>query len=58
LQQGTQVLIRVVSDLRGIAKAYPAAAPHVAEANDAIRKIMAAIMQHANPGEPAAPPVG
>lgn len=53
----TKVIIGVVHDLQGIAKAFPAAAPHVRDANDAIRQIMVVVMQNSAPGEPQAPPV-
>jgi len=56
MQQTTQSLISVVNTLRGIAKAFPEASPHVQEANEAIRRIMAAIMKNSQQGEPAAPP--
>lgn len=56
LQSGTQDIIQIVAKLRGIAKAYPAAAQHVATINDEMRQIMRIVMQHQNPGEPAAPP--
>jgi hypothetical protein len=56
MQQGTQLVISIVNNLRSIAKSYPEAAPKVAEANNIMREIMAALMQHQNPGEPAAPP--
>lgn len=49
--------IQIVSNLRAIAKAYPSAAPKVVEANNIMREIMAAMMEHQTPGEPAAPPV-
>ena len=49
-------MISIVNNLRSIAKSYPEAAPKVAEANNIMREIMAALMQHQNPGEPAAPP--
>lgn len=56
MQQATQLLIGVVGALRAIAKSYPQAAPHVVEANDAIRKVGLAIMQSQPAGEPMAPP--
>ena len=56
MQQGTQDVIEVVQKLRGIAKAYPSAAPTVAKINDLLRELMAAMMQHASPGEPMSPP--
>jgi hypothetical protein len=56
MQQGTQLAIQVVSNLRTIAKAFPAAAPHIAEINNLMRSVMAAMMQHSQTGEPAAPP--
>jgi hypothetical protein len=58
MQQGTQDVIEVVQKLRGIAKAYPSAAPTVAKINDLIREMMGAMMQHQTPGEPQAPPNG
>jgi hypothetical protein len=56
MQQGTQDVIEIVQKLRGIAKAYPSAAPTVAKINDLMREMMAAMMQHQTPGEPMAPP--
>ncbi len=50
------MVLGVIRDLRSIAKAYPEAAPHVAQINDLMRKVMSAMMQHSQPGEPAAPP--
>ena len=58
MQQGTQLLIGAVSNLRAIAKAFPAAASKVAEANNLLREISALMMQSQNPGEPQAPPTG
>lgn len=59
MEQGTQMMLQVVNGLRAIAKAFPGASPAVAEINELIRgKVMPAVMQHAEPGEPAAPPVG
>jgi hypothetical protein len=57
-QQGTQIAISVVSNLRAIATAYPSAAPFVAQINDLMRQVMAAMMESAKPGEPSAPPQG
>ena len=56
MQQGTQIAIRVVNDLRTIAKAFPGAAPAVAEIHDKMRDVLKAIMQQGTPGTPAAPP--
>ena len=58
MQQGTQLAIQVVSNLRTIAKSFPATAPHIAEINNLMRQVMAAMMEHAQPGEPQAPPQG
>ena len=58
MQQGTQDVIEVVQKLRGIAKAYPTAAPVVAKINDLMRELLAAMMAHQTPGEPASPPLG
>lgn len=57
MQQGTQDLIEVVQKLRGMAKAYPSAAPTIAKINDLMREVAAKMMQHQTPGEPQAPPV-
>jgi len=57
MQQGTQDVIEVVQKLRGIAKAYPSAAPTVAKINDLMREMIAKMMQHQSPGEPQSPPV-
>lgn len=56
--QGTQLLISVVNNLRAIAKAYPGAAPKVAEMNNLAREIAQEIMKAAPPSEAQAPPVG
>lgn len=56
MQQGTQLVIQIVGNLRSIAKSYPEAAPKVEEANNIMREIIAAMMKHQAPGEPAAPP--
>lgn len=58
IQQGTQLAVRVVNDLRTLAKAFPGAAPAVAEIHDKMRDVMKAIMQQGTPGESAAPPTG
>ena len=58
MQQGTQLLISVVNNLRAIAKQYPAAAPKVAEANNLMREIAQEVMKASQPPEPAAPPIG
>ena len=58
IQQGTQLAIRIVNDLRTLAKAFPGAAPAVAEIHDKMRDVMKAVMQQGTPGEPAAPPTG
>jgi len=56
MQRTTQSLISVVNTLRGVAKSFPEASPHVAEANEAIRKILASIMKASSPGEAQAGP--
>jgi hypothetical protein len=56
MQQGTQDVIEIVQKLRGIAKAYPSAAPTVAKINDLMREMLASMMQTQSPGEPMAPP--
>jgi hypothetical protein len=56
MQQGTQMAISIVQNLRTIAKAYPGTAPFVEQINDLMRKVMAGMMEHQQPGEPAAPP--
>lgn len=58
MQQGMKLIVDVVTNLRAIAKAYPAAAPKVAEANSVMREISALMMQSQHPGEPSAPPSG
>lgn len=58
MQQGTQMVMLVVQGLRAIAKGFPAAAPAVAEANDVMRKVMAAMMESQGTGEAQAPPIG
>jgi len=54
--QGTQLVLGVIRDLRSIAKAYPEAAPHITQINDLMRKVMQSMMQSAQPGEAQAPP--
>lgn len=56
MQNGTQLAIRVVSDLRAIAKAFPATAAKIADINNLMREVVAGMMQSAPTGEPAAPP--
>jgi hypothetical protein len=51
-------LIAVVSTLRAIAKAYPAASPFVEKALEPIPKIGMIMMQNVEPGEPQAGPTG
>ncbi len=58
MQQGAQSLIGVVNTLRGIAKAYPAASPHVQKINDELRNVMAIMMQASQPAEAQAGPNG
>lgn len=57
MQKGAQDIILVVQTMRGIAKAYPAAAPIVSEINDKLREILPIVMQSQTPGEPMAPPL-
>jgi len=57
MQQGTQMAISIVSNLRTLAKAYPQISPEVQQINDLMRKVMAGMMQNQTPGEPAAPPM-
>ena len=57
MSHGTSMLIRVVQDLRAIAKAYPSTAPKIAQINDLMREVGMAMMQHQSPGESQAPPV-
>src|SRR3974390_2630737 len=59
MQQGTRMMLDVVNGLRAIAKMFPGASPGVAGVHEPLRgKVMPQIMQSAEPGEPAAPPVG
>lgn len=58
MQQGTQMVIGVVQNLRAIAKAYPGTAPEITQINSLMRNVLAKMMQQQHPGEPAAPPVG
>jgi hypothetical protein len=59
VEQGTKMMLDVVQGLRAIAKTYPGASAAVAKINEIIRgEVMPAVMQHAEPAEPAAPPVG
>jgi len=51
-------MIDIVSSLRGLAKAYPAASPHIQDALDDIREAMGKIMESTQPGESQAPPIG
>lgn len=54
---GTSMAVEVARGLIAIAKAFPGAAPGVAKINDILRsEVMPALMQHTQPGEPAAPP--
>jgi hypothetical protein len=56
MNAGAKLVIRVVDDLRALAKAYPKAAPFVSKINDLMPHIQAAIMSEGSPGEPQAPP--
>jgi hypothetical protein len=58
MRQGTQLAIRIVNNLRTLAKAFPGAAPAVAEMHNQMREVMKAIMQQGTPGTAAAPPTG
>ncbi len=58
MQQGAQTIRNVVDTLRGIAKAYPAASPHVMKINDELRNVMMIMMQNSQSGEPQAGPTG
>jgi hypothetical protein len=58
MQQGTQLAIGVVNQLRAIAKAFPKTAPKVAEVNNLMREITAVMMESQQTPEPAAPPNG
>lgn len=58
LDHGMQMAINIANQLRSLAKAYPSAAPKVAQANDLLREIQIEIMKNQQPGEPAAPPMG
>ena len=58
MQQGTQLLISVVNNLRSIAKQFPGTAPKVAEINNLIREMTAEVMKSQQTPEPQAPPVG
>lgn len=57
MQQGTQIMLQVVSGLRDFAKMFPASAQYVQQMNDLAREAMRSMMQSAEVGEPAAPPV-
>lgn len=57
MQQGTQALIRVVNDLRTLAKQFPAAAPIIAQINQLITEVQRKLFTQAEPGEPSAPPM-
>lgn len=54
MQQGTQLVIGIVNQLRALARAYPGAAPKVAQINDLMREVQAEIMKNQQPGEPEA----
>lgn len=58
MQQGSQMVIQVVQGLRGIAKAFPDAAPEISQINDLMRAVMGKMMAGQNVGEPQAPPNG
>ena len=57
LQRSTQDVLQIVNLARGLAQAYPGAAPHVQRINEEVRQIMRVMMEHQEPGEPAAPPL-
>jgi hypothetical protein len=56
MNQGTQLAINVVSQLRTIAKAFPATAPEIQQINDLMRQVTAKMMAGAQTPEPSAPP--
>ncbi len=58
MQQGTQMVIGVVHNLRSIATAYPSTTPEIQEMNNLMRRVLAKMMQNQRPGEPEAPPAG
>jgi hypothetical protein len=58
MQQGTQMVIGVVHNLRSIATAFPSTTPEINEINNLMRSVLAKMMQHQRPGEPEAPPAG
>jgi hypothetical protein len=58
MQAGTQMVIGIVNQLRALAKAYPSAAPKVAQINDLMREVSVEIMKTQQPGEPVAGPGG
>lgn len=57
MQQGTRMVLQVVSGLRAIAKAFPATAPIVAEMNDKARELVSKMMESSHTGEPQAGPL-
>lgn len=57
MQQGTQIMLGVVNGLRDFAKMFPGASPYVQQMNDLARQAMRAMMESAEVGEPAAPPI-
>ena len=57
INAATGEIFKAVAIFRDIAKSYPAAAPHVQNINLEVREIMKKIMEHQEPGEPAAPPI-
>jgi hypothetical protein len=56
MQDMSAGIIKVVSILRGIAKAVPKASPIVMEINERIRELQNMVMSEQQPGESQAPP--
>jgi hypothetical protein len=54
----TRAMITALQTFRAIARQVPKAAPHIAQMMDQVPHVMAAIQAQAQPGSPAAPPMG
>jgi hypothetical protein len=56
MQQGAQLVISIVHNVRALAKMYPKVAPLVAEVNEKMREMLPLIMQSQPSAETQAPP--
>jgi hypothetical protein len=56
MNQGTQLAISTVNNLRQIARAFPSTAPIIQQINDLMREVTARMMAGSETPEPQSPP--